>query len=187
MESWYEQLETVKTYLTDKDPKLRAVFDTVDAGGFKLHTVIKDPYTALLGAIIGQKISYTAARSLRGELYKRYPVLTPDLINKGDVNFLGPVPAKIIKLVTKYIIENNIDLNTEEGIRSLTKISGIGAWTVETTLLTCLKNWNLFPEGDKFLQKRMQRLYGPSYDVRTITEKWSPYRSVVTWYLWRWF
>lgn len=187
IESWYYQLTKVKEYLIDQDPKLKEIFDTIDASGFKLHTVIKEPYTALLGAIIGQKISYINARKLRGELYKRYSILTPFEIEKEDLSFLGINTARIIKDVTRYIIQNNVDLNTQEGIRTLTQVSGIGPWTIDTTLLTCLKNWDLFPEGDKFLQKRLERLYGRSYDINEIIKKWAPYRSVVTWYLWRWF
>lgn len=188
MDTWYEQLETVKSYLLQRDPALRTVFDTVDASGFRLHTVIKDPYPALIGAIIGQKISYTAAKNLRGQLYARYgTTFTPTMLRNSHLSFLGTVPAAIIHSVTEYILNNNIDLSTEIGIRSLMNVSGIGPWTVETTLLTSFKNWDLYPVGDKFLQARMKRLYGPDHDVIAITGKWAPYRSVVTWYLWRWF
>lgn len=184
---WYTNLETVKNHLITHDPKLREVFTTVDASGFKLHTMIKDPYTALLGAIIGQKISYITAKSLRGQLYSRFPNITPAQIRTADLNFLGTAPATIIYQVTNHIITNNVDLNTEEGIRSLTVVPGIGPWTIQTTLLSCLKNWDIFPEGDKFLHKRLQRLYGNNYDIANIIMRWTPHKSVVTWYLWRWF
>ena len=141
-----------------------------------------------MGAIIGQKISYTAARSLRSKLYSRYgSEISPIMLKGQDLSFLGTIPATIIRDVTDYIIINNVDLNTEEGIRSLINVSGIGSWTIDTTLLTCLKNWDLFPLGDKFLQARMKRLYGNGYNANNISTNWIPYRSVVTWYLWRWF
>lgn len=184
---WYTDLAKIKEYLIAQDPKLKDVFTTVDASGFQLHTIIKDPYVALLGAIIGQKISYTVAKSLRRQLYERYPNISPTQIRDADLSFLGTVPADIIRRVTQYIFEHNVDLTTEEGIRSLTNVRGIGSWTIETTLLTCLKNWDLFPEGDKFLHKRLQRLYGMKYDLQAISTRWKPFRSVVTWYLWRWF
>jgi 3-methyladenine DNA glycosylase/8-oxoguanine DNA glycosylase len=188
MDEWYSQLSAVKSYLVTKDPGLQVVFDAVDANGFQLHTVIKNPYTALVGAIIGQKISYTKARSLRGELYSRYGAsLAPEIIRDADLVFLGQVPATIITAVTEYILVNNVDLETEAGIMSLGEVCGIGSWTLDTVRITCLRNWDVFPLNDVFLQKRMQRLYGVNCDMKSISMNWSPYRSLVTWYLWRWF
>lgn len=188
MDEWYSQLSLVKSYLVTKDPALQIVFDVVDASGFQLHTVIKDVYTALVGAIIGQKISYTRARALRGELYTRYGAsLSPEIIRSADLSFLGQVPATIIAAVTEYILINNVDLETEVGIMSLSAVSGIGSWTLDTVRITCLRNWDLFPLNDVFLQKRMQKLYGANCDMKGISAMWSPYRSLVTWYLWRWF
>lgn len=191
LDEWYSALELVKQHLISIDPLLQQMFATVDKSGFQLHTVIKDPYTALIGAIIGQKISYTAARNHRRTLYERYAtpsgMLIPVQMMTADLSFLSSTIAMTIVRVTSYILEHNIDLNTEDAIRSLEVVQGIGPWTIQTTLLTCLKNWDIFPEGDKFLHRRLQRLYGTQYDFRTVTSKWAPYRSVVAWYMWRWF
>lgn len=186
--SWYQQLEAVKEYLCQQDPQLRNLFVTVDGTDFRLHTVIKTPYTALIAAIVGQKISYVTAKKLRGQLYSRYgSSFTPAQLKNADLSFLGSTASGIIAAITNYILDHNIDLNTEANIRSLEVVHGIGPWTVETTLLTCLLNWDIFPQGDKFLQKNMKRLYGPQCDIEAISAKWAPFRSVVTWYLWRWF
>ena len=185
---WYSQLEAIKLHLISQDSQLQILFKTVDDTGFQLHTIIKEPYTALLGAIIGQKISYRTAKSLRGQLYQHYGTsITPYMIKDADLSFLGVVPATIISNVTDYIILNSIDMNTEEGIRSLINVTGIGSWTIDTTLLTSLINWDIFPLNDKFLQVRMARLYGKGCDMAAISAKWSPYRSVTCWYMWRYF
>lgn len=185
---WYQQLTKVKEYLASIDPVLQQVFREVDVTGFQLHTVVKKPYTALIAAIIGQKITYKLAKQLRGQLYTRYGTnFTPQQIAKADLSFLGAAPVSIIRNVTQHILDNNIELMTEADIRSLATVSGIGSWTVDTTLLTCLMNWNLFPLGDKFLQARMKRLYSKYSNYAVIRERWAPYKSVVTWYLWCWF
>lgn len=181
MDEW---LTEVKQYLISVDPRLKPIFDTVN---FQLHTVRKEPYVALVGAIIGQKITYTAAKELRGHLYKRFgDNFTPITLIKSDLFFLGTDRERIIKSVTQYIIDNNIDLNTEVGLRTLLIVPGIGPWTIETTLLTSFLNWDIFPLGDKFLKVRMKRLYGDA-NMEQISQKWAPFRSIVTWYLWRWF
>lgn len=183
--SWYAQLEQVKAHLVTVDPVLGPIFEYVDGTGFRLHTSYKEPYPALVAAIIGQKIRYTAAKQLRGQFYSRYGNnFTPRQIQHQDLSFLGPVPATIIANVTNHIIAHQLSLGTEAEIRSLSCISGIGPWTVETTLITCLQNWDLFPCGDKFLQNKIRQFYH-SADLVTISSKWAPYRSLVTWYLWR--
>ncbi len=188
MDDWYQSLSEAKNYLVNKDPILDQLFKDVDRTGFMLHTIIKDPYTSLICAIIGQKISYHTAKSLRAQLYSICGnTFTPQQICNTDLSFLGSNTSKIILDVTNYIITNNINLNNENEVRSLIVVKGIGPWTIETTLLTCLTNWDLFPLNDKFLQTRMKRLYGNSCDIKAISNLWSPYKSIVTWYLWRWF
>lgn len=188
MEDWYTELSIVKEFVLSQDPALQHVFDTVDASNFKLHEVIKQPYPALVGAIIGQKIRYTAAKQLRSQLYSLYGTnFTPEMLYRKDLSFLGATPATIIGNVTDYILKHNVDISTEAGIRSLTAVPGIGQWTVETTILTSLMNWNIFPSGDAFIKARMIRLYGKDYNEAEIVSRWNPYKSLVTWYLWRWF
>lgn len=188
MEAWYADLEKLKQVLVERDPRLQPVFTTVDASGFALHTVIKSPYPALIGAIIGQKVRYTQARQERARLYSQYGTdFTPTQLSDQDFAWLGGFRAQAIVNVTEHILTYAPDLSTEDGIRSLTIVPGIGLWTIETTLLTCLMSWDIFPMGDKFLQTRMRRLYGPSVNIKAVTAQWAPYRSVVTWYLWRWF
>ena len=181
-----DEFEPIKQHLINIDPKLSVIFGSVD---INLYDIIKTPYTALLGAIIGQKISYQTAKSLRSKLYSQFGTnIQPNEIINSNLSFLG-ASAIIIHEVTRYILNNNVNLETEEGIRSLINVKGIGIWTIETTLLTCMKNWDIFPLDDKFLQVRMKRLYGVNtrFEMEYISSKWSPYRSLVTWHLWRWF
>jgi 3-methyladenine DNA glycosylase/8-oxoguanine DNA glycosylase len=54
-------------------------------------------------------------------------------------------------------------------------------------IINMFEKLDLFPMNDKFLQVRMKRLYGANCNISDISARWEPYRSVVTWYLWRWF
>lgn len=177
----------IKAHICKISPELKPVFEHVDASGFELHTVIRDPYVALVGAIIGQKISYVRAKKMRGQLFAQFgDKFLPTDILAGDLGFLDQQKRQITLDVSRYIVDNSVDLSTESGIRSLTTVRGIGEWTVQTVLLTTMKSWDIFPLQDKFLQKHLKSIYGPSYDPALVL-KWSPYRSVVTWYLWRYF
>ena len=175
----------IKNYLTQRDPKLDQVFSVVDASGWNLTQSIRDPYTSLVSAIIGRRISYKRAREYRRQMFVKYGnTFRPDILIHENLSWLGDDRGEVIHRVSQHIIDFRLSLNNELEIRSLTCIAGIGEWTVQTTLLTAMMNWDIFPSNDKFIQARLRKLYGCE---NVNTELWAPYRSVVAWYLWRWF
>lgn len=180
-----QSLQQAIKYLIQKDNKLEQLFTAVT--DFDIFSVVKKSYPALIAAIIGQKIKFQTARALRSKLYTIYGTeFTPQDLLDQDLSFLGPVCATIINTVTKYIIDNNIDL-TEDNIKKLDIVKGVGQWTIQTTMLTCLMDWDIFPVKDKFIETRMKKIYGPNCNFVAVSQQWAPYRSLVSWYLWRWF
>ena len=85
-------------------------------------------------------------------------------------------------------------LSDEEAIELLTQIKGVGRWTAEMVLIFTLQRPDVFPADDLGVQMAMQRLYrleaweGRALRKRmqAIAEKWRPWRSVATRYLWLW-
>ena len=74
-------------------------------------------------------------------------------------------------------------------VAELTKIKGIGRWTVEMLLIFRLTRPDVFPAGDLGIVKAIQKAYNLRKvpDVKRlhrIAEAWRPYRSVAAWYLW---
>src|SRR4029077_14025698 len=79
-------------------------------------------------------------------------------------------------------------------VDTLTKVRGIGRWTVEMLLMFRLGRPDVFPIADFGIKKGYARLYHPKKkrdempDVDAMVrraERWKPYRSVASWYLWR--
>ncbi|GAH68368.1 unnamed protein product, partial [marine sediment metagenome] len=73
-----------------------------------------------------------------------------------------------------------------------TAVKGIGPWTIQVVQLMSLTNLDIFPTNDVFINERIRRLYGlgerpTKSQVEKISAVWSPYRSIVCWWLWRWF
>jgi DNA-3-methyladenine glycosylase II len=71
---------------------------------------------------------------------------------------------------------------------ALTAISGIGPWTAQGALLIALQREDVVLPGDLALRKAVQSAYRldhlPSQqEVVAIAEKWRPYRSLATSYL----
>ena len=84
-------------------------------------------------------------------------------------------------------------LSDEELIDSLTRIHGVGRWTVEMLLMFTFNRRDVLPLDDVGIQNAMRHLYALDEDGRAlkrrmqaIAEKWQPYRTIVCKYLWRW-
>ena len=79
-------------------------------------------------------------------------------------------------------------LPDDELIAELTKIPGIGPWTVQGAMLIALGREDVVLPGDLALRKAVQAAYEldhlpPQEEVLAIAEKWRPYRSLATSYL----
>ena len=188
--------KNIHTHLINKNPELKILFDNVNSESF--DNLPKSPYVSLIGAVIGQIIRYTQAKMVRGNLYKVYGnnFTIDNIINLTEQDWynmgLDLPKVQIINNINSYILNNNINLNCIDDIRQLKQIVGVGEWTIDTTILTSFLDWDTFPCGDLFIRKKLQKLYNLSKiptikEVRIISEKYKPYRSIVAWYLWRWF
>ena len=81
-------------------------------------------------------------------------------------------------------------MSDEQVIESLTQIRGIGRWTAEMFLIFVLNRPDVLPVDDLGLQRAVQRAYHLPHRIggRELTQfgqKWRPWRTVATWYLWR--
>lgn len=79
-------------------------------------------------------------------------------------------------------------LPDEELITELTAIPGIGPWTVQGALIVALQREDVVLPGDLALRKAVRAAYQLDHlpaeqEVLAIAEKWRPYRSLVTSYL----
>ena len=94
-------------------------------------------------------------------------------------------------------VEANPDLlaeiaeRDEETLRSqLTAIKGIGPWSADMFLMFGLGKLDVLPVGDLGLRMGVRDQYGlkevpTSKEILVIGEKWKPYCSIATWYIWR--
>jgi DNA-3-methyladenine glycosylase II len=79
-------------------------------------------------------------------------------------------------------------LPDDELMAELTAIPGIGPWTVQGAMIIALQREDVVLPGDLALRKAVQAAYRlghlPAQDeVLAIAEKWRPYRSLATSYL----
>lgn len=183
-----------------KDPKLAKIINEI--GDYKIKFT-RNKFECLVEAIITQQLSGAAAKSISTQfrsLYNaRFP--KPEEVAKTSIiklkkSGLSSMKSRYIKDLSKKIVRKEIDLNKisklsdEEVILELTKLRGIGKWTAEMFLIFALRRNDVLPVDDLGLQKGIAQLYNmqtlpKKRDMEIIAEKWRPYRTVATWYLWK--
>jgi len=167
----------------------------------------KSPYEALLEAIAYQSISGKAAATIFGRvkaLSKTGGIPAPQEMLKFRTQALrkaGLSGAKVLAmkdLAKKTIegvvptLEESEKLSDEELVKRLVSVRGIGAWTVEMFLIFRLGRPDVLPIHDLGVQKGLSVAYGKKHkpspkELLAFGERWRPYRTVASWYMWRAF
>jgi DNA-3-methyladenine glycosylase II len=87
-------------------------------------------------------------------------------------------------------LEEAQKLSDEKLVERLTSVRGIGAWTVEMFLIFRLGRPDVLPIHDLGVQKGWSITYGKKHkpkpkELLAFGERWRPYRTVASWYMWR--
>jgi DNA-3-methyladenine glycosylase II len=182
-----------------KDPKLAKIIKYV--GSYEI-SLMKNPYESLVEAIITQQLSGKAAESISKrfrKLFVRFPK-PADVIKMPDSKLrsagLSGMKVKYIKDLSEKIESKELKMRSlknmtdEEVIMQLTQVKGVGRWTAEMFLIFSLGRLDVLPVGDLGLKKGIRRMYSmpdlPEKDeIEDLAEKWRPYRTVATWYIWK--
>jgi methylated-DNA-[protein]-cysteine S-methyltransferase len=171
-------------------------------------------FAALAEAIVYQQLHGKAAATIFGRVKALFPKgkLDPQLVvgsgaepqvTEADLRKAGlsANKYKALKDLAERSVRGEVPtltqlqrMDDETIIEALTKVRGIGRWTVEMLLMFRLGRPDVFPVADFGIRKGFARLYHPKAkrdempDVAAMTkraEKWKPYRSIASWYLWR--
>ena len=197
-------LQQARAYLHDSDPVLARLIDErpgFDPQAWLTRLPAMDLFGALLFQVAGQQLSVAATRRILGRIEGlfggRLPAPAELLsLDPGQLREAGLSWRKVSTLrdLATRLTDGRLDadvlssLPDDELMTELTVIPGIGPWTVQGALLVALKREDVVLPGDLALRKAIQAAYGldhrPSQDeVLAIAEKWRPYRSLATSYL----
>ena len=196
------ELQKAADHLAAHDQILASIIAISPLPDFQAHT---NYYQALVNSIIGQQLSVKAAASIKARFTQLFnePIPTPEHILEKSVDELRTVglsrpKATYIQDLARHIIDGDVrfdtidSLSNDEIIAELTKVKGIGEWTVHMFLIFCMGRLDILPIGDLGVRAGIKNLYNldhlPSSDeVKSIAAKnqWHPYESVTAWYIWR--
>ena len=172
------------------------IYNIMIQHGYKVPNYQKNIFSHLIGSIIGQKIRFRQARTLRGKLYQtlgKNNFEPEDIINLG-VNGLIEIGLEnnIANLI--YYVTNEIKLENLDDLDKLHQVKGIGPWTVNCTkIMIDLTNdkeniqTNILLTEDLIIKRNIKKYFNITLkkDINNLMEKWNPWNTIVTWYLWR--
>jgi len=187
-------------HLKKSDPILASVIERV--GAFKIQ--YREPiFQTLVRSIVYQQLHGKAAAAIFARLQAaaKADPLTPESILKllpARLRSLGLSPQKLsyIRELARLTRDGKIDfdlfLTLEDAavIEQLTRVKGIGVWTVQMFLIFALRRPDVFPAGDFGIRSAIKKHYGfadlpKPKEMAAIAAAWRPYSSVASWYLWR--
>ena len=199
-----EWLENARSNLSTADPVLaKLIADRPDFDPRRWMTELPpmDLFGALLFQIVGQQLSVAATRRILARIEARFGGGLPsaaDVLGADPAQFrdAGMSWRKISTLheLAERLSDGRLDpellatLADDELIEKLTEIPGIGPWTAQGALIVALGREDVVLPGDLALRKAVRAAYRLGHlpteeEVLGIAEKWRPYRSLATAYL----
>ena len=184
-------------FLIDKDPNLKSLFENKSEIKVK---VSKNYYQALVQTIIAQQLSTRVAdiiftrlvELLNNQIDPLNILNTPDE-QLRDIGLSRP-KIKYLKSLAKHIDDKKIlfekfDLmSDQEIIDLLIEVKGIGIWTAQMFLMFSMGRKDIFSTLDLGLRNALKQLLNrpemTHEEIETYSQKWIPYRSFVSHYLW---
>ena len=158
----------------------------------------KDGFRQLLSAITSQQLSVASANSIWARMEAAGMCDPTPLLaaSEEELRACGFSRQKIG--YAKDLATANLDyvafrtLPSDEVMRQLIAIRGIGAWTAEIYVMFSLGRADVFASGDLALQEAAKMLFNlderpKEKALRTMSEDWTPWRSVAARLLWAYY
>lgn len=186
------------------DPTLGALMKRV--GPFTMQVEeLRSPFMALARSIAYQQLTGKAAATIFGRVVERVGEgkrFTPEAVLALPVESLreaglsGAKTAALRDLAAKAL-EGEVPtlararrMSDAALVEHLTKVRGIGQWTVEMLLIFRLGRPDVLPVDDYGVRKGFMRAYGLAEmpkpkELLAYGERWRPWRTVASWYMWR--
>ena len=187
--------------LAATDPVLARLIDRI--GPCRLQPKGEpDLFQALLRSIIFQQLHGKAATAIHARVVALMPQSSAESLHALPDEFLRGAGLSANKLLAvRDLAANTIDgtvppitvaakLSDDALIECLTRVRGIGPWTVQMLMIFYLGRPDVMPASDFGIRKAFSLLYRRGRPVTPAAilrhaRRWRPHRSLASWYLWR--
>ena len=203
-------------HLSSTDKKLAKII--AKAGPCRLQPEnTQSIFESLMEAIIYQQLHGKAAATIAARVKALFPENQQRITTRHGEQFAFPSPEQILattpeKLRSAGLSQNKMlairdlaakaldgtvptvraahKMSDDQLVEHLTRVRGIGRWTVEMLLIFRLGRPDVLAVDDYGVRKgfakmmKMAELPKPK-ELAAYGERWRPYRSVACWYMWR--
>lgn len=164
------------------------------------------PFSHLIHAIAHQQLNGTAAKTILARFLALYPgathpapgqILATDPqrlraagLSRGKIEAIRDLAEKTLDGIVPLDSSHLLSLENDAIITRLTQVRGIGPWTVQMMLMFQLGRRDVLPVDDFGVRSGFMLAYGlrsmphPGA-LADFGQRWSPWRSIASWYLWR--
>ena len=191
-------------HLRKADPELARVIDAAGPFAMQLNPA-RSVFQALARAIVYQQLSNKAAATIFGRMCVHFPRghvgLTPErLLALSDARIRGcgisRPKLKSLRDLARRSASGEVPtlaqarcMADDEIVERLVAVHGIGRWSAEMFLMFFLGRPDVLPVDDYSLRKAYARAFNKRklptpQALEKLGDKWRPYRTVASWYLW---
>jgi 3-methyladenine DNA glycosylase/8-oxoguanine DNA glycosylase len=196
--------EEAVALLCAKDDKLARLIE--HTGVCRLEPRVEHSiFYSLLRAIVYQQLAGKAAAAILARVDALFPghdyVLPEDIVNAPEELLrsagLSRTKAAAVRDLAAKTLDGTVptlsqtqEMTDQQIIQQLVQIRGIGVWSAEMLLIFRLGRADVLPLDDYGVRKGFQVTFGTRQlptkkQLLRRGERWRPYRSVASWYLWR--
>jgi DNA-3-methyladenine glycosylase II len=158
----------------------------------------EDFFRRFVVSIVRQQVSTASAEAIRERLFEQIEVTPTGVLAAEEAVLreagLSEQKTRYVQNVAATFDERDWDRSyfagrDDDAVRDeLTSITGVGTWTADMQLIFALGREDVFPVGDLGIRRGMRRCVGEDLDRADMVahaERWQPYRSYASLYLWR--
>ena len=195
-----KDLDAALAALTQAEPQFGALM--AQAGRPPLRRR-PDGFAGLAATVVSQQLSTASAGAIWGRLAAAFDPFEPAAILRARaarLARLGLSSPKIraLKEIARAVSRGNLalaslaDIAADEAHAALTAVHGIGPWTADIYLLSCLGHADAWPAGDLALQEAARLAFGlaarpNAKQMAPLAEPWRPFRAVAARVLWTYY
>jgi DNA-3-methyladenine glycosylase II len=193
-------LEHALAGLIETDPRWRQALAAAGRPGLRRRP---DGFAGLASIVVSQQVSTASAKAIWGRLEAALDPFNPETMRRARTAKLARAGLSAPKIRTLKAIARAIDrrdldlaalaaLPADDAHQRLTAIHGIGPWTADIYLLSCLGHADAWPAGDLALQEAARLLFAlrerpSSRDMGPLAESWRPWRGAAACLLWSYY
>ena len=172
----------------------------ISAYGYPPLWTRPNTFESLVHIILEQQVSLASALSALNKLKERLPELTPaNILSLTDEEFKACYFSRQKTIYTRSLakalsdgqinLEEFNQLDNEAVRNALTKLKGIGNWTVDIYLMFSLQSPDILPLGDIGILSAIKDLWGFTEMEQIInhTQGRKPYRTTAAFFLWHYY